>query len=151
MAADSPSPQLSTLWRFLLVSVVGNFAWEVLQLPLYTLWFEGTPQQVAFAVVHCTGGDALIASATLFIAWGLFGRGWPLGQISYRNVAIAAICLGIAYTIYSEWLNVNVRGAWSYSVWMLRLPPLGTGLSPILQWLVVPASAFAWARPRHVD
>ena len=28
------------------------------------------------------------------------------------------------------------------------VPPLGTGLSPVLQWIVVPAAAFAWARRR---
>ncbi len=29
---------------------------------------------------------------------------------------------------------------------MPRLPLLGTGLSPIVQWVVVPAGALVWAR-----
>lgn len=130
----------------MLASLFLHFAWEVLQLPLYTLWFEGTAPQMVFAVVHCTGGDMLIAAATLAVAWIALGRGWPTNARAYRNVAIAAIALAVAYTIYSEWLNVNVRGAWAYSVWMPRVPPLGTGLSPLLQWIVVPLLAFGWAR-----
>jgi hypothetical protein len=31
---------------------------DVLQLPLYTVWITGTRKQQAFAVVHCTVGDA---------------------------------------------------------------------------------------------
>ncbi len=54
---------------------------------------------------------------------------------------------GLAYTVFSEWLNVNVRRSWAYSDLMLILPPFGTGLSPVLQWLVVPFVAL-WAVQR---
>ena len=33
---------------------------------LYTLWHEGTWRDIAFAAIHCTGGDVAIATATLF-------------------------------------------------------------------------------------
>ena len=60
----------------------------------------------------------------------------------------AAIMIGITYTVFSEWLNVEVRRSWSYSPAMPVLPWLGAGLSPILQWLVVPGVAatltFGW-------
>jgi hypothetical protein len=42
-----------------------NLVWEVAQLPLYTLWVEATPGEIAFAILHCTGGDAMIAAASL--------------------------------------------------------------------------------------
>jgi hypothetical protein len=135
-----------TLRRFAAASAVGHLAWETLQLPLYTIWFDGTPAQIAFAVVHCSGGDLLIAGTTLLIALMAFGRGWPADGAAFRNVAVAAITLGVAYTIFSEWLNVSIRQSWAYSAWMPRLPPLGTGLSPVVQWLVVPAISFRWAR-----
>jgi len=92
------------------------------------------------AVVHCTGGDALITTATLLTAM-LIGRfrGWPPFG---RRVALTIIVLGIAYTIMSEW-NVEVWRSWSYSSVMPLLPWVGTGLSPLLQWLVVPPLAFA--------
>ena len=147
MAVDATA-WLAALRRYLFASAFGHALWETLQLPLYTIWFEGTPGQIAFAVAHCTGGDVLIAGATLVGALIAFGRGWPNDRAAFRNVALAAIALGVAYTVYSEWLNVTVRGTWTYSPWMLQLPPLGTGLSPLVQWLVVPAFAFRWARRR---
>jgi hypothetical protein len=51
--------------------------------------------------------------------------------------------LGAAYTIFSEWLNVEIRRTWSYTAAMPVLPFIGTGLTPLLQWLVVPGLALA--------
>ena len=57
----------------------------------------------AFAVIHCTMGDAMIARLSLLNALAVFGRtGWP-GN-SARPVWIAVVTLGIGYTIYSELL-----------------------------------------------
>jgi hypothetical protein len=122
------------------IAVTLHIAWETAQLPLYTIWWTGTAHQDLVAVVHCTGGDALITTATLLIAT-LIGRfrGWP----SFGSrVALTTIVLGIAYTILSEWLNVEVWRSWSYGSWMPVLPWFGTGIAPLLQWLVVPAVAF---------
>ena len=147
MAAE-PATRLATVLRYGVASALGHLVWETLQLPLYTIWYDGTAGQIAYAVLHCTGGDLLIAGATLLAAVSMFGRGWPAEQTAFRNVAIAAIVFGIGYTVFSEWLNVHVRAAWTYSPLMPLLPPLGTGLSPVLQWIAVPVAGFAWARPR---
>lgn len=147
MTAD-PSMFLGVLRRFALASLVGHFAWETLQLPLYAIWFEGTIAQIAFAVVHCTGGDLLIAGSSLLLALLMFGRGWPSDKQAFQNVMVAAIAVGVAYTIFSEWLNVSVRRSWGYSPWMPQLPLLGTGLSPLAQWFVVPICSFRWSRDR---
>ncbi len=74
------------------------------------------------------------------------GENWPLSR--YRTVAMIAVAAGFAYTIFSEWVNVEVRGSWSYSEWMPRVPPFGSGLAPLAQWLIVPSVAFWWARRR---
>ena len=145
-----PSDWLTALRGALLASAVGHLSWEIVQLPLYTIWLEGTLSEIAFAILHCTGGDLLIATSTLVAALLVFGRGWPTDRIAYRNVMITAIVLGAGYTIFSEWLNVNVRGAWAYGPWMPRIPPLGTGLTPFLQWIVVPAAVFLFVRRRVV-
>jgi len=56
--------------------------------------------------------------------------------------------LGIAYTAYSEWQNVYVRHAWSYSDAMplIQVGSIAIGLSPLLQWIVAPGVAFATLR-----
>jgi len=122
------------------VFYVGIAAILTAQLPFYTIWWTGTAHENLVAVVHCTGGDVLITTATLLIA-ALIGRfhGWP--PFSSR-VALTIIVLGVAYTIMSEWLNVEVWRSWSYSSAMPVLPWLGTGLSPIIQWFAVPFLAF---------
>ena len=136
---------LGALRTYFAAVALGNLTWEILQLPLYTIWTTGTLGEQAFAVVHCTGGDILIALAALSLALVLVGgRGfWP--------VAILAIGLGVAYTGFSEWLNVYLRRSWAYSDWMplISLGRHRIGLSPILQWLLVPAFSL-WAASRRL-
>ena len=69
---------LRILLRYLLVAAGGNLVWETLHLPLYTLWRDGTVGELVFAVLHCTGGDLLIAFSSLVLALVLIGKGaWP--------------------------------------------------------------------------
>ena len=58
-------------------------------------------------------------------------------------MVFTAIALGAAYTVFSEWLNVEIRRSWSYAASMPVLPLLGTGLTPLLQWVIVPALSLA--------
>jgi hypothetical protein len=135
---------LAALRRYLVVIAFGNLAWEFAQLPLYTIWYEGNARQIVFAALHCTGGDLLIAGAVLFATLLTLADGrWPHSR--YRTVAAGAIVAGIAYTIFSEWLNTEIRGSWAYTDLMPQLPLIGTGIAPLAQWIVVPLAAFWWA------
>lgn len=138
------SPKTRWILRVLIAMAAGNLVWEVAHVPLYTLWLTGTPAEIAYAVLHCTVGDILIAAVTLGLALALFGRGDRSGQRT-RTIAGAMILMAVGYTIFSEWLNIEVRGSWAYRDLMPRLPWLGTGLTPILQWIIVPALAFRFA------
>ncbi len=147
-APDAVGPR----WRERLValalyaglSAFGHLLWEIVQLPLYTLWRTASRAELAFAVLHCTGGDVLIAmnvllaSVVLLRAWS-----WPRGQAIH--IAVLAIPLGIVYTGFSEWLNVYVRQSWIYEPAMPTITILGyqIGLSPLAQWLFVPAAVLA--------
>ncbi len=123
-----------------------SLIWEVAQLPLYTLWTEAPPADIAFAVMHCTAGDLLIGSAALTISLlltrsGSF-RGWKWAYISSWTALI-----GVAYTVFSEWTNTTLF-RWAYSELMptIVLGATEVGLSPLLQWLVVPPLSFYLAR-----
>ncbi len=136
--------------RYLALATALNLGWETLQLPLYTIWTDGSPAQLTWAVIHCTAGDALIAASCLGIAVLLLGpRAWPHSR--YWTIAVAATIAGMAYTVFSEWLNVGLRGAWDYAPAMPRAPLIGTGVSPLTQWLVVPSLSFIVTRPRLPD
>ncbi len=123
---------------------VGNLVWEFAHLPLYTVWRQETPRGIAFAALHCTAGDMLIAAASLVGALLVLGNArWPAE--GYWSVAALAVAGGLAYTIISEWLHTEMRGSWAYAESMPTLPVIGTGLSPFVQWLVVPIASFWWA------
>ena len=144
--AVSPSASwLRVMRAYMTLLIPAMLIWEIAQLPLYTLWWEESAGAIAYAVLHCTLGDALIGVAAL--AWALLltaDRAWPAQ--GFRRVLVAAVAIGVAYTIYSEWLNIEVRRAWAYTEAMPRLPWLGTGLGPLLQWSVLPPLALVAAR-----
>ena len=139
---------LGAIRVLLLASTIAHLVWEVVQLPLYTIWWNGTAAEIAFAVLHCTAGDLLIMTSSLVAALVVFGQGWPSSETSFRNVMLTTITIGVGYTIYSEWVNVNVRGTWAYTAAMPLVPPFGTGLLPLLQWIVIPGLAFFIVRRR---
>jgi len=131
--------------RYLALMIVLNLVWEVVQLPLYTLWREGTASGIAFAVLHCTGGDIIIATLALVASLLILGdAAWP--RSGYWPVAGLAIAMGFLYTVYSEWMNAVTRATWAYSPLMPILPFAGIGLSPLLQWLLLPWLSFRLAR-----
>lgn len=139
------SSWLTALRRYAGAMALGNLAWEIAHMPLYTLWESGTPGEIAFAALHCTGGDVLIAVSALVASLIVFGAdGWP-GR-GYLRVALPAVAAGLAYTIFSEWLNIEVRQAWAYRDLMPVVPVLDVGLSPLAQWIVLPGLAFWWAQ-----
>ena len=136
------------LRAYLIWTVAAHLVWEIIQLPLYTIWTQETLAYNAFAILHCTAGDVLIAGASLALSLVIAGRAaWPFER--FRLVVSLATGIGIGYTIYSEWLNTGVRLAWTYSEWMPVVPVLGTGLSPLMQWLVLPPLGM-WACRRRL-
>lgn len=136
---------LTAIRRYVAVVTVGNVVWELLQAPLYTIWHTGSGREVAQAILHCSLGDAFIATITLVVALISVGSpAWP--DQRFGRVLATIIILAAGYAIYSEYMNTVVRRSWSYTSWMPTLPWFGTGLTPLAQWLVIPSRALAWSR-----
>ena len=145
---ESPEAWRFLALRFVPVLAVLNLAWEIVQLPAYTVWNNGSARFIAFAVAHCTTGDVLIGLATLAIA--LFvTRAEAIAAWRVVAIGVVATLLAVGYTVYSEWVNVEIRGSWSYSELMPRLPLIGTGLAPLAQWIIIPGLALAIAVSWH--
>ncbi len=133
--------------RYLLIATAANLLWEAAQLPLYTIWKTASEADLAYAVAHCTGGDAIILTLALLLALLFTGNGaWP--QQGYSRVALMTTLLCLSYAIVSEWLNVKILLNWAYTSAMPLVPPFGTGLSPLLQWLLIPPTVFIVLRPQ---
>jgi len=114
-----------------------NLCWEMLQSPLYEDVARKPYGEILISRLHCTVGDVVIL---LGAYWGMAlatgDRAWLL-QGRIRDIA-AFSALGLGYTVVSEWVNVDLRSAWGYADTMPRVPWIGTGLAPLLQWVVLP-------------
>ncbi len=116
--------------------------WEIAQFPLYDVWYQGTWSYILYGLAHCTLGDLLILLAAYeLVALLAGGRTW------YRNTPSAGSLLltflGVVYTVYSESVNVRIKGTWGYTDLMPIVPLLNIGGAPFLQWLLIP-SVLIW-------
>lgn len=114
-------------------------------MPLYTLWYEAPAVEVAYAAFHCTLGDVLIAGASLLLSLVIVGVGRRPAD-AYPMVVPMTLVIGLVYTIFSEWLNTEIRGSWAYAESMPVVPIIGAGASPLAQWIVVPLLGLYWAK-----
>jgi hypothetical protein len=129
-------------WLFAL-----NLAWEAAHVRLYTLWQEADAAYVAFSVVHCTLGDVLIGGAALLLAL-ILSRERGLPQWRWSRVGALTVLIGIAYTVFSEWMNITLLRSWAYtrSMPVLEIGGFEVGLTPLAQWLVLPPLALYLGR-----
>lgn len=138
---------LSALRRYTAFVAVANLVWEFAHTPLYTLWETGSAGEIVFAAVHCTGGDILIALSAVMLALFFVGSpAWP--AVRKSRVVVLTVAFGLGYTVFSEWLNIEVRKAWAYRDLMPVIPVIDAGLSPVLQWIIVPLAGFRIATAR---
>ena len=56
--------------------------------------------------------------------------------------------VAIGITVVMEWHATLVSLRWEYAPLMPRVPWLGTGLAPLLQWLILPL-LMLWMARRH--
>lgn len=136
-----PSSQITRLPEFnvAVFALLLNYPWEFLQVPL----FEGMPQAEHWvAIKTCTTatiGDALIMlTAYWAVALGTRSRSWMMNASAPRTVMFASV--GIVITVVIERLALSGwwLGGWKYAPSMPVVPGLEVGLSPLLQWVVLP-------------
>ena len=133
--AVTDAPEFSVVIFALLL----NFAWEILQAPLYAGMADRSHAQVIRACLQATVGDAVIMlmahGAVAAVAhsrrWIVAPRGWQLALLVAIGVSITAAIEGLATRGY--WI-----GQWNYLPTMPLVPGAGIGLVPLLQWVVLP-------------
>jgi len=133
---------------YVLVSTPLFGLWEVLQLPLYTIWREEGLGPSLRAALHCTAGDAVIASMSMLASLSIAAR-WSRLR-SFGGVAAAVVILGMLATATLEILSVRWLGRWDYSSLMPVEPFSGVGLAPLAQWLVIPIVSLWLIRGRII-
>lgn len=140
----SSAPELPVaLFSFLL-----HFVWEFLQVPTYA----GMPEMAHWQGIKlCTSATIGDVGFTLTAFWSASlvarTRGW-IGSEAMLPV-IVFLGTGIVLTVGFEFYYTQVTQRWTYSDLMPLVPPFGTGLSPLLQWMAVPLLVL-WLSDRHL-
>ena len=114
-----------------------NFQWELFQLPL----FEGFDESPYYrTLLHCTTatlGDvviSLIAFASACLATRT--RRWiEVGNIRGKATFVLT---GLAITVVLELMATGPLDRWSYAETMPKVPILDVGVSPLMQWMILP-------------
>ena len=114
-----------------------HFFWEVVHTYFYTLK-DADFSTMLYCWLYCTWVDVMITLGTFWlvslISWN---RRWFL-SLNRVNFAVF-IMAGVGYTFLSERLNVHIFQSWSYNESMPIIPWVKVGLTPILQWFIIPS------------
>ncbi len=135
------NPELNLVFFSFLV----NFVWEMWQMPYYQDLNLLPTMEVVRVCTQASLGDGIISVIAFWTAaMTVSTRRWYL----QRRVGAFVVYLltGVLITIIMEWLATGPLERWQYDSAMLRLPPLGTGLLPLLQWIILPPLILALMR-----
>lgn len=142
LLSDQPETPV-VMFSFLL-----HFVWEYLQVPTYAGMAEMQHWEGVKFCTSATLGDVGFALTAYWTACLVArSRHWLLCPRPRETVAFLA--LGVALTVAAEYYYTNISLRWAYADLMPLVPPFGTGLSPLLQWLAVPPLVL-WLSRRHL-
>ena len=125
-------PELNVaIFAFLL-----NFVWEMWQIPFYQDMLAKAHGDGVWQCTRATFGDVLI----MLVAFGTVAvtarsRCWIL-QPSWPQL-LAFVAVGVLITVGMEEISTRLD-RWTYADIMPILPLLGTGVLPLVQWVVIP-------------
>lgn len=121
-----------------------NFFWEVLQTYFYSMKDSAFNTRL-YGWIHCTLGDVLL---TLMSFWLVSimrrNRTWPM-SLNRLNFVVFIVA-GVAGTVLSERVNVYSLKSWSYKESMPIIPWVDVGLTPLLQWIIIPPAVILLIR-----
>ena len=136
---------------FFLFAVLLNFPWEFMQVPL----FEGMAEAPHWAAIRvcarATLGDGVIVLISYWVtSAGCRDRWWFQRPAAMQVAAFAAV--GLAITVLLEHLATRSNHpawGWRYSDEMPLVPVVAIGLTPFLQWILLPP-IIAWFARRQL-
>lgn len=127
-----------TFNRFVLIVAVLafllNFAWELIQMPLY--------ERSSFSmdhVVFCALGSVADAIMVLLLYFGLafiFNNPLWIEHLKWQRIVLA-ILIGGTGAILGEIRHLSL-GSWAYADSMPIIPVVNVGISPVLQFMTLP-------------
>jgi len=125
-----------------------HFVWEYLQAPTYAEMMNLPHWKGVKLCTSATIGDVGFALVAFWVASAsVRSRAWLLSPKTLPFLAYLGT--GVMLTVGFEFYYTQISLRWAYSDLMPLVPPFGTGLSPLLQWLAVPP-ILLWLTRRHI-
>lgn len=127
------SPELNVaIFSFLL-----SFLWEVQQMPFYQVSPELSCFERTRNCTLATVGDVGISLVSFWVVAAISkSRHW-VQQPNWKQISIFTL-VGVVITVVFEALATGPLNVWKYAESMVTIPVLGTGLLPLLMWLLIP-------------
>lgn len=122
----------------LVLAFLLNFAWEVIQMPLY----EGASfdvQNIAFCALASVA-DAIMVLLLYFCFAFIYRKLFWAQDLTLQRILMLMLVGGLG-AIGAELRHVSA-GNWAYSKSMLVIPVINVGLSPVLQFMFLPACIY---------
>ena len=127
-------------FNLFMFGVLLNYAWELTQAPLYGGVATASYWTVVKGCARATAGDGLILLVAYWsVAAVARDRRW-FACLTLLRLAVF-VSVGLAITIGLERLALQspFNGwGWTYAESIPLVPGIGVGLTPLLQWLILP-------------
>lgn len=120
--------------------LVLNFGWEI----AHARWFEFSPTlPVPLFLLVCALGDLALGMVAYGMTALLSGRlAWPFGT-KWKAPAAIFVGIGLLVTTLVELIALR-QGRWAYNPTMPTIG--GIGITPLLQWSIIPPLTVALLR-----
>ncbi len=118
----------------LILAFAFNFAWEIIQLPLY--------KDYAFDIRHVSFcalaslADVMMVLLIYFVFAKIYKSPFWIKGLTFEKALFITFTGGIGAAL-SEMRHLS-KGDWSYSSYMPVVPIIHVGLSPLLQFMLLP-------------
>ncbi len=123
-----------------------HFVWEFWQVPWYADMSAMPHLDGILLCSKATLGDVIIALFGYTLV-SLAVRDWFWMLNATLGHVTVYVLVGLVVTVVLELLATEVLNRWQYAPDMWVVPLVGTGLAPVLQWIVIPLlSVFALRR-----
>lgn len=116
------------------IGLLLNFLWEMLQMPLY--------QNMPFgwqSTLFCALASLADVIMLLLLYYGfafIYKNPFWITALSFQRILVLIVAGGIGAVLFE--LRHLSSGSWSYDGAMPLIPVLNVGLSPVLQFMVLP-------------
>ena len=118
----------------LVLGFILNFVWELVQMPLYKD-APYTTSHIAFCALASVA-DALMVLLIYLVLALIFKNPFWVQNIQWQRVVIVIVIGGVG-AILSEMRHLSIS-SWAYDDSMPIIPMVNVGLSPLLQFALLP-------------